>query len=88
MQGVCGLIDKFNTFIINPLLLLFFAAGVLVFLWGVVEFIWGLSSESETRENGKRHMLWGLVGVFVMTAAWAIVKLIAVTVGANLTCNL
>jgi hypothetical protein len=88
MSGICDEISKFNSVIINPLLLLIFALGTMVLVYGVVEFMWGLQQDPEHKESGKRHMLWGLVGMFIMISAWAIIKLIAGTVGANLTCNL
>jgi len=88
MSGLCNQIDKLNSVIINPLLLLIFALGTMVMVYGVVEFMWGLQQDTEHKESGKLHMLWGLVGMFIMISAWAIIKLIAGTVGANLTCNL
>lgn len=87
MSGICAYVDKFNQVIINPLLLLIFAAGTLVFVFGMVEFMWGLSQETAHKEQGKMHMLWGLVGLFVMISAWAIIKLIASSLGANFSCN-
>jgi hypothetical protein len=86
MSGICSFIDKFNAAVINPLLLLIFAIGTLVFTYGVVEFLWGLSQDTEHRQSGKEHMLWGLVGMFVMVSAWALIKLVAGAVGANLSC--
>jgi len=71
--------------IINPLLALIFAAGLLVFVWGVVEFMWGMSTEAGKKDEGKQHMLWGLVGMFVMVAAYAIIKIIASTLGPEAT---
>ncbi len=86
--SVCGLITTFSKVIINPLLLLLFSVGLLVFVWGIVEFLWGLSQDTEHKEQGKQHMLWGLVGMFVMASAFAIIKLIANTVGVNLSCTI
>jgi len=88
MLGLCNLIDTFNKVIINPLLLLLFAGGLLVFVYGIVEFLWGLSQDTEHKEQGKQHMLYGLLGMFVMASAWAIIQLIAHTVGVNLSCTL
>lgn len=69
--------------IINPLLLLLFAVGLLVFVFGVVEFIYGLNTNSEAKDNGKRHMLWGLIGMFIMAVAYPIVLIIINAVGGN-----
>ncbi len=70
--------------IINPLLALIFALGLLVFIWGIVEFMWGLSTEASKKDEGKQHMLWGLVGMFVMVAAYSIIKVIAATLNVSL----
>ena len=74
------LVDRFQKVIIDPLLLLLFALGLLWFLWGVVIFIWNANSE-EARKTGVRHMTWGIVGMFIMVAAWGIINLISNTFG-------
>lgn len=68
--------------ILNPVMALLFVAGFLVFLWGIVEFMSGLSSGEggEKVTNGKSHMLWGVVGMFVMVAAYAILKMVQASV--------
>lgn len=80
-MDVTGLVAKVTTAIINPILALLFAAGLLVFVWGLVQFLIGLSGESESKDDGKRHMLWGVIGMFVMVAAVAIVNLVASSIG-------
>jgi len=86
MTATCALVGKITAAFIDPALALIFAIGLLIFIYGLTEFIWGLSQESDKRESGKRHMLWGLVGMFVMVSAIAIVKIIAGIVGSNLPC--
>lgn len=71
-----SLVDK----LVNPLIALLFAIAFVVFAYGVIEFLWGLSQQTDGRENGKRHMLWGVVGMFVMVAGYAILVLIRNTV--------
>lgn len=73
---VQSLVDK----LVNPLIALMFAIGFVIFLYGVVEFMWGLSQESDKREDGKRHMLYGVIGMFIMVAGYALVALIRSTV--------
>jgi hypothetical protein len=68
--------------ILNPILALLFAVGLLVFTWGIVEFMVGLSADTASKkEDGKRHMLWGIVGMFIMSIAWALVQIIGNTIG-------
>ena len=72
--------DALVNVVLNPLAGLFFAVGLLVFIWGLVEFLWGLSTDTEGKETGKRHMLWGIIGMFVMIAATTIIRIIANTI--------
>jgi hypothetical protein len=76
-MGVEEFAAKLSEVIINPILALIFAAGFLVFVWGVVEFLAGMNGIGEGAQNGKRHMIWGLIGMFIMVAAYAILKIIA-----------
>jgi len=75
------LLNKVNQEIVNPLILLLIGAGVAVFLFGVYEFLAGWDSE-EKRRDGQRHMLWGLIGLFIMTAFFGIMNIICKTLGA------
>lgn len=79
-----SLIDTFNETLVNPLLELLFAIGLVIFLYGLVEFLWNLSQGSHDADKGKQHMLWGLVGMFVMSSAFAIIRLLAGIVGTRL----
>ncbi|MES2007090.1 MAG: hypothetical protein V4436_03205 [Patescibacteria group bacterium] len=80
-MGIEAFVDKLNAVIINPILALIFAAGLLVFIWGVVEFLAGQNGVGEGAQNGKRHMLWGIIGMFIMVAAYAILQLINTSLG-------
>lgn len=68
--------------VVNPLITFFFAAAVVFFLWGVADFIRSGESD-EGRDTGKRHMIWGVVGIFLMMAVFAIMCLLARMVGAD-----
>lgn len=67
--------------IINPIIALIFAAGFLVFVWGVVQFLSGLAGTGEAADEGKQHMLWGVIGMAIMIAAVGILRLIGNTIG-------
>jgi hypothetical protein len=84
MEAINELAGKLATYIINPILLLIFGAGVLVFVWGLVEYLYALNVKGEQTADGKRHMFWGMVGMFVMAAALAIIKIINNTIGGKL----
>lgn len=65
--------SRLTNLIVNPLIALIFTAGLLVFFWGVVQFLIALNAGgTSSKEDGKKHMFWGLIGMFVMVASWAI----------------
>jgi len=58
--------------ILRPIVLLLFALATVLFLWGVVEFLINRDNEEE-RDRGKRHMIWGIVGLIIMFSATGII---------------
>ena len=81
-QGIDAFAAKLTSVIINPILALMFAAALVVFIWGVVEFMAGQNGIGEGEANkGKQHMLWGLVGMFIMVAAYSILQIINNSLG-------
>ncbi len=71
------LINKFSEFIITPAIFLIFTAGFFLFVWGLVQFLWNLDEGSH--EEGKSHMRWGIIGMFVMVTVYGIIALISNT---------
>ncbi len=74
------LLAKINKVILNPLIGFIFALALAYFLYGVVTFL--MKKDSDTgRAEGKRHMIWGVVGMFIMVGVFGIINLIINTVG-------
>jgi uncharacterized membrane protein YidH (DUF202 family) len=73
-------IKKLNTYIFNPIISLLVIVAVVYFLYGLFEYINGSSSE-EAREKGKRHILWGLIGLSIMVSVFFIMRVILGTIG-------
>ena len=71
---------RFETYIINPAILVIFALGFLLFVYGLVEFLWKLNEGGDTDE-GKQHMLWGIVGMLIMVSVYGILELLDNTFG-------
>lgn len=65
--------------IINPLIYLAFAVAVLIFIVGIVQFIRSDAADG-SRSDGKKRIVWGLVGMFIMFSAYGIVKILIATV--------
>lgn len=80
VSGAQKLVKKINNLIINPLIALMFAVAFAYFIWGVVEYVLKGSSD-EARSRGKQHMLWGIIGIFVMISVFGIMQLLINTLG-------
>ncbi|MEK7610735.1 MAG: hypothetical protein AAB468_03275 [Patescibacteria group bacterium] len=76
-------IDVVTDKIIDPLIILLSAVALLYFLWGLLEMI--INADNETgRETGRRHMLYGVIGLAVMLSAYGIMNVICDTL--SLSC--
>lgn len=72
IDSIVGQIVKL---IINPLITLLMVIGTLVFLWGIIEFLMNADNE-EKRSIGKKHMVWGILGLFLMVSVWGIIQVL------------
>ncbi|HEY1036991.1 MAG TPA: hypothetical protein VGE62_00250 [Candidatus Paceibacterota bacterium] len=82
MESAIAFIYKINQVIINPIILLLFGIAVLVFLYGIFEYVKGSGSE-DARATGSRHMVAGVIGLFIMISVFGIMRAIMNTIGAN-----
>lgn len=74
------LVARIAAEIINPLIAVLFGLALLLFLWGAFQFVSNAASE-EGRTVGKRHIVWGVVGMFIMVSVFAILRIIINTFG-------
>ena len=74
--SITDLVVKIEKALIDPALLLLFMVGLLVFVVGVVQFMLALSGGGKNLEEGKRHMLWGVIGMIIMASAVGILNFI------------
>jgi hypothetical protein len=82
-QGDPGLVAEIILFVHESILLLLPIAitlAVLAFFWGLAKFILNSGNE-RTAADGKRIMVWGIIGLFVALSIWGIVGLIAEITG-------
>ena len=84
LEPIQQLAGDIGRVIINPLLALIFGAGLLVFTWGLAQYLYALNVKGEQDQDAKKHMLWGIVGMFIMAAAFTIIRIIANTIKAPL----
>jgi len=73
--SVDSFISNINRLIINPLIILLFALALMYFLYGIFEFFSNAESD-EKRTTGKKHMIWGIIGLTIMMGVWFILGVI------------
>lgn len=61
--------------VLNPVIVLLISLGVVVFIAGVVRFM-AQADNPEAQETGKRHILWGIIGLTIMVGVFGIINLI------------
>lgn len=76
------LMKKINKFIINPIIVLVFGIALVMFIIGILQYVLNPASDEE-RDVGRRHILWGLFGMFIMVSVWGIMNIIINTLGVS-----
>lgn len=76
-------VAKLNEVILFPLIALLLAIAFLFFLYGCFEYITN-ANNPQGREQGVRHITYGLIGLMIMVSAYAILNLVAGTFGLSL----
>ncbi len=74
-----NLIADVNRVIINPAIIALFSIALFLFMYGVVVFISNRDSGSQDANTGKKHMIWGIIGMAIMLSAFGAVQWIANT---------
>ncbi len=64
----------------NALTALFISCAVAVFFWGMVKFIANADDEKQV-EEGRKTIVWGLFGIFIIVCIWGIVAWLQTTLG-------
>ncbi len=79
-------VGKINTVILFPLITLMMVIALIIFLWGGFEYVRG-ANEPTAREKGKKHLIWGVIGLLVMLSAFSILTIAANTFGIKVENN-
>jgi hypothetical protein len=73
------MIDLINAafgIVTKTLIPLAFALCLFYFFWGVAKYIRTGAGSEDAAKEGKRIMVWGIVGLFVALAIWGIIDFI------------
>jgi hypothetical protein len=64
---------------LNAVIGVLFALVTVYFIWGVIQYVQAGGDEQKLVQ-GKRHMVWGIIGMSIMAAAWGIATMIRIYV--------
>lgn len=64
--------------ILDQVIILLIAFGVVFFLYGIVKYI-GSTDDEENRSKAKSIMIYGIIGLFVMVSFWGFVNILIFT---------
>ena len=80
-QAIDTIINKIGV-TANLLIGVMFVIATLVFLWGVVKFIASAGDEAG-KKTGRGLMMYGIIGLAVMAAAWGVTRILVDYFGAG-----
>lgn len=78
MDAVYNLLDKIVNLIVQPLIYLIMVTGLVYLLWGVAV---AKLDDPEGRKKMRTHLVWGIVGFFIMVSIVAILTVVTATFG-------
>ena len=71
-QSIIGIANTILDTIIRPIIYLLLIIATLVFMFGIIEYVLHADNE-EGRRTGRRHMMYGIIGLAIMFSAAGIV---------------
>jgi len=73
--SVTTLMNSINRVIIGPLIMFLFALAVIYFMYGLFQYLISPDNE-EIKKTSKKHMFWGIFGMFIMVAVFIVLSFI------------
>lgn len=86
-NGIIDIIDSASDLITGVLIPLAFALCLLFFFWGVAKYVRSGAGGENAAAEGKRTMIWGIVGLFVAFSIWGIITFIRTELGIDEVLN-
>lgn len=80
--AVLTFVGKISTEILNPIIAILFALALAYFVYGVAAYLWNPDNE-EARDKGRKGMLWGIIGMFIMVSVFGIMRFLISSIGAD-----
>ncbi len=73
-MSIRDIIEKITKQILDPAIFLLFAVATIMFIFGIIKYI--LSASPQQVDQGRKTMLYGIIGLFVMASAYGIVQIL------------
>jgi len=78
--GLSGLISNIQQ-LLNSIVPVLLALGVVFFVWGVVQYV--INDSEEAKKKGRDRIIYGIIGLAVIIGLWGLVNLLRNTFGLN-----
>lgn len=76
-SGTTGIVGLLNVVVVPVI----FALAFLVFVWGIVNYFFLHGDDETQRDEGRKFVLWGLIGMIVLFSVWGFVNIMLSTLG-------
>ncbi|OGI78683.1 hypothetical protein A3F19_01840 [Candidatus Nomurabacteria bacterium RIFCSPHIGHO2_12_FULL_37_29] len=74
--GLGGLLCKLNE-LLNSIIPVLLALGVVYFVWGVVQYV--IANEEEVKKKGRERIIYGIIGLAIIVSLWGLVNIVVTT---------
>lgn len=68
--------------LLNLVIPILFILATIIFLWGIIVFLTAAGDPEKVKE-GRGIMLWGIIALAVMSAAWGLTQVLTKTFGVD-----
>jgi hypothetical protein len=75
LQGILCKVSE----ILNAVIPVLIALGVVYFIWGVVQYV--ISSDEVAKKTGRNRIIYGIIGLAVIIGLWGLVNILKNTFG-------
>ena len=75
LQGLLSIVRG----VLNIVVPIVITLGVIYFIWAVIQYV--TVKDEEERAKSKTHMIYGIIGLFVVVSIWGLIGFIGNTVG-------
>lgn len=82
-DGFSGFVDNFVVRIGQIAVRVLIALSLFMFLWGLMKYMYKGQESDTARADGRKLMLWGIIGLFVMTGVWGLVSILSGILGVD-----